>query len=177
VKNTTSKNGLAATHVTLSLAACLGALSDFIFNSYWCNAPLPHQPVSFYRVSIPLSTIFKQHVTRTGYSITNYVWPEEQKFMDEVNNFYKTWAGCYPSVTFSFPSHHKIFGDSAVCCLITVTDCTLPRCRMNLIYLPCSPEGEITDLQLVWQTRNCYKNRPQPWTGGQTVCKWCFHRR
>ena len=115
------------------------------------------------------TTIFKQHITRTGYDITNYVWPEEGKFRDEVNSFYKTWAGCYPSVTFSFPSHHKIFGDSAVCCPITVTDCTLPRCHMNLISLPFSPEGEITDLHLVWQIRHYYINRPQPWRGGQTV--------
>jgi len=116
-------------------------------------------------------------MTITGYGITNYVWPEEGKFKDEVNNFYKTWAGCYPSVTFSFPSHHKIFGESALCCLITVTDCTLHRCHMNLIYLSFSPEGKITDLHLVWQTRHCYTHRPQPWRGGQTVCKWWCHRR
>jgi hypothetical protein len=84
-------------------------------------------------------------MTTAGYGITNYLWPEEGKFSDEVNSFYKTWAGCYPSVIFSFPSHYKMFGDSAVSCLITVTDYTLSMCQMNLIYLPFSPEGDITD--------------------------------
>jgi hypothetical protein len=138
-------------------------------------------PTSFFLQSLSLShflsTIFKQHMTITGYSITNYVWPEEGKFRDEVNNFYKTSAGCYPSVTFSFTSHNKTFGESAVCCLITVTDCALPWCHMNLITLPFSPEGKITDLHLVWQTSHCYTHRPQPWRGGQTVRKWCCHRR
>ena len=92
-------------------------------------------------------------MTTVGYGVTNYLWPEEGKFSDEVNSFYKTWAGCYPCDILFPLSLQNVWGQCSI----------LPHHCHRLYSLYVSNEPNLSALFT--------------WRGGQTVSNWCCHSR